>query len=573
MAPSPADTPIRILLVQADTSFRSVLEDGLNSNRNVQFVIEQETTLATATSRLPQEVCDLVLLDLDLPDASGLATIDRVHQTAPTLPIVVLTGLEDERLELEALQAGAQDILSKDHPDGRLYSRAIRYAVERKRAEVNLAYMAQHDQLTGLVNRTLFRVCLEKAISRASRSDRMIAMMLVDLDRFKVINDTFGQDAGDQLLKAVADRLKGCVRTGDTVGRLGNDEFTVLVEGVRTTRDIARVAQKLLSVMEVPYVLAGETVVVTPSIGVAMSDGEQGDASTLTKAADTAMCRAKESGGNAFRFFTPEMHVAVANRLSLERDLRKAIERDELVLHYQPQVDLVSGDVVGMEALVRWRRGSDEQLVPPGHFIPIAEETGLIEPIGEWVLRTACSDNSSWAKNGVGPLRVSVNLSVRQLRPDQLARTVKEALRSSGLSPELLELEVTESLLMDDVDAARVALGELKELGVRISVDDFGTGYSSMNYLKRFPIDTLKIDQTFVREVPADPDDTAITTAIIALGHGLRMDVVAEGVETEVQLEFLKEQGCDRAQGYLMTRPIPPMDFENWVTARRHQDS
>ncbi|HCP45253.1 MAG TPA: hypothetical protein DIU15_04395 [Deltaproteobacteria bacterium] len=304
-----------------------------------------------------------------------------------------------------------------------------------------------------------------------------------------------------------------------------------------------------------------------------MSDGEQGDASTLTKAADTAMCRAKESGGNAFRFFTPEMHVAVANRLSLERDLRKAIERDELVLHYQPQVDLVSGDVVGMEALVRWRRGSDEQLVPPGHFIPIAEETGLIEPIGEWVLRTACSDNSSWAKNGVGPLRVSVNLSVRQLRPDQLARTVKEALRSSGLSPELLELEVTESLLMDDVDAARVALGELKELGVRISVDDFGTGYSSMNYLKRFPIDTLKIDQTFVREVPADPDDTAITTAIIALGHGLRMDVVAEGVETEVQLEFLKEQGCDRAQGYLMTRPIPPMDFENWVTARRHQDS
>jgi len=573
MPTPPTDAPHRILLVQADEAFRALLNAGLESSRSTHFVIDQETSLEPALVRLREQSCDLVLLDLDLPDASGLATIDRIHQTAPTVPIVVLTGLEDEQLELEALQAGAQDILSKDHPDGRLYSRAIRYAIERKRAEVNLAYMAQHDQLTGLVNRTLFRVCLDQAISRASRSDRMIAMMLVDLDRFKVINDTLGQDAGDQLLKAVADRLKGCVRTGDTVGRLGSDEFTVLVEGVRTTRDIARVAQKLLQVMEEPYVLAGEPVVVTPSIGVAMSDGEQGDASTITKAADTAMCRAKESGGNAFRFFTPEMHVAVANRLSLERDLRKAIDRDELVLHYQPQVDLVTGDVVGMEALVRWHRGRDGELVPPGHFIPIAEETGLIEPIGEWVLRTACTDNSGWAQNGVGPLRVSVNLSVRQLRPSQLAKTVQEALRSSGLAPELLELEVTESLLMDDVDAARIALAELKELGVRISVDDFGTGYSSMNYLKRFPIDTLKIDQTFVREVPSDPDDTAITTAIIALGHGLRMDVVAEGVETEVQLEFLKTQGCDRAQGYLMTRPIPPVDFENWVAAHRSQSS
>jgi diguanylate cyclase (GGDEF)-like protein len=562
------DTVLRVLLIDGDPEGVRRLEEGLATAQDFHCTIQQCTTLADALQQLSGQDPDVALVTLNLPDSTGLETVERIRKSNLTVPLVVLTREEDIRVELATIQAGAQDILSIDVFDGGLCARAIRHAIERKKAEAQLAYMARHDQLTGLVNRSLFHDYVDQALSRTSRSDRMMALLYVDLDRFQSINDSLGTAAGDMLLKSAAERLKSCVRAGDTVGRLGGDEFAVVLEGLRTTRDVARVAEKVLDVMAQPYDLGFDSLAVTPSIGVVISGDDHGESGILTKSADTAMRRAKASGGNSFCFFTPEMQAAMADRRALERDLRNAVAQGELVLHYQPQVELAGGRTTGMEALVRWQRGGEGLLVPPAQFIPIAEETGLIEPIGEWVIDEACRQTAAWTADGMAPLCVSVNLSVRQLKPGRLVRRVAEALDNSGLPPSQLELEVTESLLMEDVDAARTSLGELKELGVRISVDDFGTGYSSMNYLKRLPIDTLKIDQAFVREIPDNPDDTAITSAIIALGHALRLDVVAEGVETEPQLIFLQDQGCDRAQGYLLSKPAPADEFARWVQQR-----
>lgn len=559
---------LRVLLIDEDQGGGARLQDELDRVEDFHCIVDHCASLSDATQQLSLRDPDVVLLHLDLSQSDGLETVERIRSSNLDLPLVVLTNADDVTVELAIIQSGAQDILSQDMFDGRLCARAIRHSIERKRTEAQLAYMARHDQLTGLVNRSLFHDYVDQALSRTSRSDRIMALLYLDLDRFKRINDSLGTAAGDMLLEKAADRLKGCVRAGDTVGRLGGDEFAVLLEGLRNTRDVARVAEKVLEVMSVPYNLGTDPLSVTPSIGVVMSGDDHGDSSMLTKSADTAMRRAKDGGGNNFCFFTPEMQASMASRISMERELRSAVRQQQLVLHYQPQVELSNGQTTGMEALVRWRRGTDGQLVPPNQFIPIAEETGLIEAIGEWVIEEACRQTASWTRDGMQPLCVSVNLSVRQLRPGRLAQLVQAALEKSGLPAEQLELEVTESLLMEDVDAARIALTQLKELGVRISVDDFGTGYSSMNYLKRFPIDTLKIDQTFVREIPSDPDDTAITAAIIALGHALRLDVVAEGVETTPQLDFLQSEGCDRAQGFLLSKPKDATDFARWVRDR-----
>ena len=558
---------LQILLADAAATGADWLSAQLDATPSFDCVIRHCRTLADSLEQLALQEPDVVILTLDLPDCFGLAAVERLRSSNLTVPLVVLTGEEGVATELATIQAGAQDIISRDLFDGRLCARAIRHSIERKRAETQLAYIARHDQLTGLVNRSLFHDYVDQALSRTSRSDRIMALLYLDLDRFQHINDRLGTAAGDRLLQSAAQRLKSCVRAGDTVGRLGGDEFAVVLEGLRNTRDVARVAEKVLKVMGQPYDLGPEPLAVTPSIGVVMSSEDSGDGSLLTKSADAAMRRAKSGGGNSFCFFTPEMQEAMASRLTMERELHLAIDRDELILHYQPQVDIASGHTTGMEALVRWQRDA-KGLVPPNHFIPIAEETGLIESIGEWVIFEACRQTAVWNQQGMPPLCVSVNLSVRQLNPGRLVNLVRAALDKAGLPPTQLELEVTESLLMEDVDAARIALSEIKDLGVRISVDDFGTGYSSMNYLKRFPIDTLKIDQTFVRELPEDPDDTAITAAIIALGHALRLDVVAEGVETEQQLSFLHEQGCDRAQGYLLSRPKPADDFAAWIRDR-----
>ena len=431
------------------------------------------------------------------------------------------------------------------------------------RKQESLYRLAHYDALTGLPNRLLFFDRLQQALSQAARHGTLLGVMLLDLDRFKAINDSFGHTAGDALLQAVGRRIGECIRDGDTVARLGGDEFTLLLQDIRQTQHAALVAQKIIEALQQPFLLNGYEVTVNTSIGIALYPLCR-DAETLLKHADTAMYKAKEEGGNGYRFYTDAMSSADTRRLSLEAQLRKAIERDELVLHYQPQVDLVSGRLLGAEALLRWQH-PEHGLIPPGEFIPLAEETGLIVPIGEWVLRAACAQNRAWQNAGLAPLRVAVNVSGRQFRHLDLLETIYKTLEDTGLDSRYLEIELTEGVLMQDTVVALQTLHALSAMGVLISIDDFGTGYSSLSYLKRFPIDMLKIDRSFVQDIATDPDDTAIVQAIIAMSHGLGIKTIAEGVETREQLDFLRRHQCDAVQGYCLSRPLPAEAFTQFL--------
>ncbi|MEP6802145.1 MAG: EAL domain-containing protein, partial [Acidobacteriota bacterium] len=431
---------------------------------------------------------------------------------------------------------------------------------ERKRAEEQVKHLAFHDALTGLPNRLLFQDRLRMAVLNAQRSDDRLATLFLDLDRFKVINDSLGHSIGDELLRGVAERLGSCVREGDTVARLGGDEFTVLVPGMTDDEHAAKIARKILGVLRLPFVIDGRELFLTTSIGVALYPADGETAETLVRNADTAMYRAKEQGRDNFQLYTPAMNSRALERLSLESRLRQAIQNEELVLQYQPLVDLKTNRIRGAEALIRWEH-PDMGLLAPGEFIPLAEISGLIVPIGEWVLRTACGQMREWQRLGHPRLAVAVNLSARQFQQADLVSQVRSALESADLAPEFLDLEITESNAMQNAEVSISTLWDLKNLGVQLSMDDFGTGYSSLNYLKRFPIDRLKIDQSFVRDVTTDPDDAAIASAIIAMAHSLELTVVAEGVETEPQLAFLRDQRCDEMQGYLVSRPVAPARF------------
>ena len=427
---------------------------------------------------------------------------------------------------------------------------------ERMRAEERLDYLAHHDSLTGLPNRVLLHDRLQQTMIDARRHDRLAAVLFLDLDRFKTINDTLGHETGDALLKAVAERLQGCVRDGDTVARLGGDEFSVVLADVAHVDDVARVAHKILHSVATPFQIAGKELFVTTSIGVTLFPFDDNTPEGLLKNADVAMYQAKEAGRNAYRYFTAEMNVRALERLRLETDLRHAIERNELLLMYQPQVNLKDGRLIGVEALIRWRH-PESGLVSPAQFIPIAEETGLIGPIGEWVLRTACAQNKAWQNAGLPPVYVTVNVSARQLKQQGLIHSVTRILKDTGLAPEYLGLELTESMLVENVERTVAVLNELHALGVCFSIDDFGTGYSSLNYLKRFPIDILKIDQSFMRGIPGNAEDTAIARAIIVMAHGLGIKTIAEGVETEAQFAFLRTHRCDGMQGFYFSPAVP----------------
>ncbi|HUR83221.1 MAG TPA: EAL domain-containing protein [Thermoanaerobaculia bacterium] len=422
---------------------------------------------------------------------------------------------------------------------------------ERRRAEEQIEYQAYHDGLTGLPNRLLFRDRLTVALAHAKRQDHPLVLMFLDLDRFKIVNDTLGHSLGDELLRAVAVRLRNVLREGDTIARMGGDEFTVLLTDLKDARDAARIAQKLLETVGHPVRVEGHELYVTTSIGIAVFPNDGDTAELLLKNADSAMYRAKEAGRNSYRLCTPAMNSRAAERLSLENALRRAIEREELVLHYQPLVRLATREVEGMEALLRWNRPGFG-IVPPSAFIGIAEETRMIVPIGEWVLRKACKHARSWQGR-----RIAVNLSPRQFQQTDLRDVVARALDESGLDPTLLELEITESTAMRNTDRTIATLAELRELGVRIALDDFGTGHSSLSYLRRFPIDRVKIDREFIAEIDTSRSNRAIVSAIVAMAHGLDLAVTAEGVETEAQVAFLAEQKCEEVQGFLFGRPAP----------------
>ena len=443
----------------------------------------------------------------------------------------------------------------------------VRDITERKQADEQIAFLAYHDNLTGLPNNRLFKDRLQQSIAHAQRNDSMLAVLFLDLDRFKLINDSMGHDVGDKLLQVIADRLIEGTRRQDSVGinmtfdansvaRLGGDEFTILLEKVSGQASITTVAKRLIDISALPIYIDNHEIFTSTSIGIALYPNDGKEADTLLKNADTAMYHAKKQGRNNFQFFDPSMNEASVEQLAIETSLRKAIDNNELVLYYQPQVSIIGGQIVGMEALLRWKHPL-KGFISPTSFIPVAEETGMIIKIGEWVIHEACKQGADWAKRGFKPILISVNLSAKQLREDRLNEIIAQILVETGMNPKYLGLELTESAIILDPERALERLKNIKSMGIKMSMDDFGTGYSSLSYLKKFPLDTLKIDQSFIHDIMLNQEDASLVKAIISMAHSLGMDVVAEGVEQQEQMEFLAKHGCDTIQGYLFSRALP----------------
>jgi diguanylate cyclase (GGDEF)-like protein/PAS domain S-box-containing protein len=460
----------------------------------------------------------------------------------------------------------------------------IRDISERRLAEQHMTRLAKFDNLTGLPNRSMFRERLQQAMARSQRNGKQVALMFLDLDRFKTINDSLGHHVGDMLLKHVANCLRNCLREGDdvdhpgpldlgsTISRLGGDEFTVIVEGLDNAQQAAATARRILVALQAPFTVNGQEIVVSSSVGITLYPADPSPLDELLQHADMAMYRAKEQGRNGFHFYSDQLNTEAASRLQLENGLRHALQRDEFRLVYQPRVDLRSGNVTGVEALIRWQPGDEAGTIGPKEFIGVLEETGLILPVGAWVLDTALRQLRSWQDKGLPGISMAVNLSARQLREPRLVSSVTDALQRSGIPAAKLELELTESMLMDG-EAHLATLEGLADAGVRLAIDDFGTGYSSLSYLKRFRVDTLKVDRCFVSGLPGDAEDVAISTAVIALGRSLGLRVVAEGVETLAQRQFLGSEGCDEIQGYLLSRPVPATEFESWWREKLRTDA
>ncbi|MCM2359631.1 MAG: EAL domain-containing protein [Geobacteraceae bacterium] len=554
----------RILIIDDDPNLRKTLADILR--------VKGYETLAAGDggegfALLRQHAVSLVLIDLGLPDIPGLDVLDRVKADYPATEAIILTGNATLDSAIEATNRGAFSYLVKPYAIEQLMLH-IRRAIEKQQAQEQLEYQANHDGLTGLPNRNLLADRVRQALLYARRNQRQVAVLFVDLDHFKFINDTLGHDKGDRLLKIVAARLTDCVRSDDTVARQGGDDFVIVIADLAAAEDAGQVARKIQDAVSRPLTIDEHELEISCSVGISIYPKDGEDAQSLLKNADVAMYRAKDQGRNNFQFFTNELNDRAVARMTMEKHLRRALERGEFLLHYQPQVDLNSGRISGMESLIRWQ-SPELGFIPPASFIPLAEETGLIVPIGEWVLRASCAQNRKWQDAGFPPLVMAVNLSPRQFRQEGLAGTVARILEETGLAAHYLELEIIESLVMHDVECATVILKKLKELGVQLTMDDFGTGYSSLSYLKRFPFDKMKIDQSFVRDITSDPGSAAISRAIIAMAHSMNLRVIAEGIETKGQLGYLRSHGCDDMQGYYFSRPVPPPEFEQMLRDRR----
>ena len=518
----------------------------------------------------------LVLLESQVSIDKPASDITTVRKNHPMIPIVFIQHKADPGEALAAVRSGAQDTLVYGEFNLEELIRTIIFAIERhnqvqqiQKARQIEKYLAYHDALTGLPSRQLFLDRLGQALIRARRNNYIIGILFLDLDGFKRINDTLGHTTGDKLLIEVGKRIEKCVRQSDTVARLGGDEFTVLLGRIEHEQDAANVAKKILQALNAPIRVESTELFVTTSIGISLYPADGADVEELVKKADVAMYRAKSRGKNTYQLYNFSMDADAAERLELENNLHRAIHRNELVLFYQPLLDIKDAEVTSLEALVRWQHPS-KGLISPDRFIPVAEETGLIEPLGEWVLETACRQNKQLQERGFSPLRVAVNLSLRQFRQKELHSLVMDTLSQNNLDPRYLALEITESNAMSDVEHTVSALKLLKDIGVQVSIDDFGTGYSSLSYLKRLPIDTLKVDRSFIDGIPEDKDDKSITSAIIFLAHNLELGVIAEGVETRKQLSFLKSMRCDKIQRYHFSKPLSYDGLQDFlVTADR----
>jgi diguanylate cyclase (GGDEF)-like protein/PAS domain S-box-containing protein len=680
-----------LLLIEDNRGDAMLIREMLADPRVGPFQVEWVENLSGGLERLSKGGIAAIVTDLSLPDSQDLQTVDRLLLAAPRVPILVVSGLDDEDMGSQAVQHGAQDYLPKGQLNRYTLSRALRNMMNRKTAEdalfiekeraqvtlnsigdavlctdssgnitylnpvaekmtgwsreeasgrplaevfriidgatrlpaqnplemaieqnktvgltgncilirrdgfessiedstapihdrdghgtgavivfhdvgaartmsLQMTHSAQHDFLTDLPNRMLLNDRITQAVSFAERQGRQLAVLFVDLDHFKKINDSLGHAIGDKLLQSVAGRLIASVRRSDTVSRQGGDEFVVLLSQVEHAEDAAFSARKILAAITSPHHIDHRDLYINVSIGISTYPGDGQDAESLMNTADSALYDAKEHGRNNYQFFRPDMHARVVERQSLEGNLRVALGRNEFLLHYQPKISLETGEITGVEALIRWMH-PDRGLVPPLQFVPIAEECGLIVPIGQWVLLEACKQARAWRDSGLRPVPVAVNVSAVEFLARDFLSGVRAVLIATGVEPRNVELELTESVLMQDAESTVDTLHALKAMGVRLTVDDFGTGYSSFSYLRRFPLDALKIDRSFVHEVTANSDDATIVSAIISIGKSLKQRVIAEGVETREQLEFLQTQGCGEGQGYYFSRPVVAEQF------------
>jgi diguanylate cyclase (GGDEF)-like protein len=566
--------------VDDEPGIRGILDDLLSESYRCTVAASG----ADALVLLKAEKFDLVLSDIRMPGISGLELIPHVLELSPGTVVVMVSGEGGIDSAIRALRAGAYDYVMKpfnteeveavvrralDHRElleaKRRYEQDLERLVTERTSERD--HLTYYDTLTGLPNRALFEDRLTRALNRAARENLTLAVVAYGLDRLRAINETLGYVNGDEALRVVAGRLAAALSGDDTVARWGGNEFAVLLTQIRGTEDAVAAVQSIRDSLNEPLSTGGHDLTVTASAGISIYPHDGLDAHGLLRNAVAALRRAREQGGGDYQFYAAEMNVKALRRLTLESGLRRAVEGGELVLYYQPQVDTVTGRVVGLEALARWVH-PEHGMIPPAEFIPLAEETGLIIPLGEWVLRRACSQVKAWQVEGFDPLPVAVNLSGRQFRRGDLPQLVSRVLGETGLPPSSLRLELTESCVMEDAGFAAGVLRELKAQGVGLSIDDFGTGYSSLSYLKRLPVDELKIDRSFVNDATNNEDDAAIVAAIVLLARTLRLQVVAEGVETKEQLELLRALGCGRAQGFLFSRPLPAEEVRSLLPSK-----
>jgi diguanylate cyclase (GGDEF)-like protein len=566
----------RVLLVsdrEADAELiRALLE---SSAADPPFRFAHAHTLSQALETLERNEVDVLLMDVAEGGAREMAAVSQARVRSPLVPVVVAVDSDDEALALRAVEVGARGYLVKSTISPGALSWSLHHAMRNQRMflELNIArerarQLATYDQLTGFANRALFQDRLEQAVASARRNRHRLAVLFVDLDEFKLVNDTLGHLAGDALLRLAAQRIGSCLRKSDTGARLGGDEFAILLTNLSDEADAGRVAEKVLTLLREPLAVKGSSKTVSASIGIATFPRDAGSAEELLKRADAAMYQAKAGGRDRLAWWQPGMNGGEsAERASLEHRLREALEGGELTLHYQPVVDVGRGRIVGAEALLRWRH-PDLGLVLPGEFLSIAENTQLIVPIGDWVLREACQQAAYWQALGFPGFRIAVNVSPQQFLPGEFVAKVRSALVETGLRADCLELELTERSLLHDGERTLAQFAMLKGLGVRMAIDDFGTGYSALAYLKQLPVDTLKIDQSFVRALVTDPADATITSTIVQMAHALNLSTVGEGVESIEQMQLLASYGCNRMQGFLFSEALEPDGISRLLEAR-----
>lgn len=559
------DKQLRVLHIEDDMLDMRYINTVLKRNPVYRIDYTHVPTVKEGLEVLGQREYDLVFLDLSLPDGFGLGLVKIVSSVVPDKPVIILSGNEDTELMLSAVECGAQEYLAKDQLNSSSVLRAIRYAIDRKRMEARLTHLSNHDSLTGLANRTLCKDRLEHALARARRQNTAVALLFVDLDHFKSINDTFGHEVGDAVLKRAAERLRNCVREDDTVARLGGDEFIVILESLQNDEVVSYIAEKIIEELSKLIVVGEHEVRITASVGISVQQGQglqNVDADQLMKYSDIAMYQVKAEGRNDFKYFTDAMRNASRRRIFLEKGLKDALQNREFVLAYQPQIDQTGRGLIGGEALLRWRHPQLDVLMPSS-FLPILLESNHIFSVNEWILHTACVQWRRWIDEGLVPpgSSVSVNLDGRQFGQKNLIEQVERALAESGLNGAQLDLEITENLLVKNTEKNIQILNDLKKLGVTLSLDDFGTGFSSLSYLKYLPVDRLKIDRAFIKNLMTDASDRAIVASIITLAEKLRIEVLAEGVDSREQIDWLVQQGCHLFQGFYYARPMFPPEF------------